>query len=341
MLPAMTEPEARARVDSSRLQDLALAWWKSAALMSAVDLGVFTAVSKGAGDVEAVADAVGISPTNAERLVTVLCALGLLRREGDRLVNAPDAERFLVEGGRDDAGPWILFTRPQWQRWGRLTEHLRDPEQRVLGMYESLGEEDARAYHEATWSIGVGAGRRFVRQVDLSRRRRLLDLGGGSGAYSIVAAQAHPHLEAIVFDLPPVVPVARDFIARAGVDDRVTAVAGDFTRDPLPAGVDVVVMASNLPQYSREIIARVVRAAFDTLEPGGEMHLVGETLDDDRTGPVGPALWGLAEALFHSTGVAHTTGECLASFRDAGFAEVDAAPFVAGTLTRIHGRKPA
>ena len=328
------------RVDSARLQDLALGYWKSAALMSAVDLGVFTAVSQGATDVDAIARATDLSPTNAERLVAVLRALDLIRERDDRLENATDVERFLVEGGRDYAGPWILFTRPQWERWGRLTELLRSREERVLGMYETLDVEAAREYHRATWSIGVGAGRRFARQVDLRERRRILDLGGGSGAYSIVAAQTHPHLEAVVFDLPPVAEVAKEFIERAGVGDRVRAVAGDFTRDPFPSGADVVIMASNLPQYSGEIIRDVIRKAFDALEPGGEMHLIGETLDDDRSGPIGPALWGLAEALFHSTGKAHTETECIASFRAAGFTDVAATPFVRGTLTRIHGTRP-
>jgi len=328
------------RVDSTRLQDLALGYWKSAALMSAVDLGIFTAISRGASDVPAIARTVDLSPTNAERLVTVLRALDLIQEHDGRLGNAPDVERFLVEGERDYAGPWILFTRPQWGRWGRLTELLRSRDERVLGMYETLDVEGAREYHRATWSIGVGAGRRFVRQVDLSGRRRILDLGGGSGAYSIVAAQAHPQLEAVVFDLPPVALVTKEFIERAGVGDRVSAFGGDFTRDPLPSGADVVIMASNLPQYSREIIREVIRKAFDALEPGGEMHLIGETLDDDRSGPIGPALWGLAEALFQSTGIAHSESECIASFRAAGFEDVAAAPFVRGTLTRIHGTRP-
>ena len=155
-------------------------------------------------------------------------------------------------------------------------------------MYEHFTVEDARRYHTATYSIGMGAGRRFARQVDLSKRKLLLDLGGGSGAYSIVAAKAHPELRATVFDLPPVAVVAREFIASHGLSERVSAVAGDFTRDSFPEGTDIAVMASNLPLYSREIIAMVIAKAFTALAPGGEMHLIGETLDDDRAGPLTP-----------------------------------------------------
>jgi hypothetical protein len=174
----------------------------------------------------------------------------------------------------------------------------------------------------------------------LSKRRKIVDLGGGSGAYSITAAKAHPHLEAVVFDLPPVAVVAREYIAEHEVDDRVSAVGGDFTADPLPEGCDVAIMASNLPLYSREIIGKVIRRACDALLPGGEMHLIGETLRDDRGGPVGPALWGLAEAINGSTGLAHTEADCTGYFEAAGFEQVAVHEFVPGTLSRIVGVKP-
>src|SRR4029077_20830947 len=117
-----------------------------------------------------------------------------------------------------------------------------------------------------------------------------------------------------------------------GAADRVTAQAGDFTRDPLPAGADVVIMASNLPQYNREIIQTVITRAFAALSPGGEMHLIGEMLDDGRGGPRDPALWGLAEALWGSTGVAHSVEECRAYFERAGARDVAVHEFVAGVL---------
>lgn len=328
------------RIDTVRLQMLAQAYQRSAALFAAVELDLFTAVEKGADSVETLAAALGIAPRNAARIVPVLLALGLLERRGGRLVNAADVQRFLVKGQPSYAGPWMLFTKPRWTEWGRLAEHLKAQDTRTLGMYESFTVEDARKYHQATYSVGMGAGRRFVREVDLASRSKLLDLGGGSGAYSINAAQKWPGLRAVVFDLPPVAVVAREFIQQNGVADRVEAVAGDFTRDAFPQGCDAAVMASNLPQYDAAIIAEVIAKAFAALAPGGEMHLIGEMLDDDGSGPIGPALWGLSEALFHSTGRAHTEAECLGYFRTAGFVDLMVTPFIPGVLTRVTGRKP-
>jgi hypothetical protein len=131
----------------------------------------------------------------------------------------------------------------------------------------------------------------------------------GADCYYLVAAQRHPALRAVVVDLPSVVEVTREFIASHGLSDRVSARAGDCTRDPLPAGADVMEMASNLPQYVRESLQ-------------------------------GPALRGLAEALWGSTGIAHLVGECRGYFERAGARDVAAHELVPGVLTRVTGRRP-
>jgi SAM-dependent methyltransferase len=328
-----------APVTTVRLQNVAQSYGQSAALMAAVEVGLFTAVSRGAGTYEEVARALEIHPTNAERLMVMLCAANLIEKYEGRHRNAADVERFLVEGKPGYMGPWITFTKPQWNEWGRLSEHIRNKNLKVMGAIETFTAADARRYHNATYSIGMGAGRRFVRQVDLARRRRIMDIGGGSGAYCIAAAKEHAHIRAVVLDLPVVCEVARAFIAESGVADRVEAHACDFTRDPFPAGCDVAVMASNLPMYSREMIASVIRKAHDALLPGGEMHLIGETTNDERTGPWGPAYWGLGQAVGDSLGLAHSEADVTGYFRAAGFIDVGVHEFIAGSLSRIAGTK--
>lgn len=333
----MSEP----RVDTVRLQRMVRAYRESAALMAAVELGVFTRIAEGADTEDAVIAALGIEPLNAERIVVACIGLGLIERDGDRLRNAPDVARFLVEGARGYAGAWMLFTKPDWQEWGRLAEHLRRPGPPILENKTVAGitVEEARRYHQATYSVGMGAGRLFLRQVDLSGRRKIMDIGGGSGAYCINACGKYPSLRAVVLDLPPVIAVAREFIAEHGLADRIDAVACDFNRDPFPRDADVAIMASNLPMYGREAIAAVVRKAHDALLPGGEMHLVGEALNRDRTGPADAAMWGLAQTLNASTGLAHSVADVEGYFAAAGFRDVQTSDFVPGVLTRTAGRK--
>lgn len=337
----MTNDTTSSPLTTVRLQNVAQSYGQSAALMAAVELDVFTAISNGAGTFDEVAAAVDIDPTNAERLMVLLAAAGIIEKDNGRWKNAEDTERFLVQGKPGYMGPWITFTKPQWNDWGRLADHLRVKDLKDLGSIGEITVEEARRYHKSTLSIGLGAGRRFVRHVDLAGRKKIMDIGGGSGGYCIAAANAHAHIEAVILDLAPVCVVAREILAGHGVADRVSAEPCDFTKDPFPADCDVAIMASNLPMYGRDVIAAVIKKAHDALLPGGQMHLIGEITNNERTGPWGPAYWGLGQAISHSKGLAHSESDVRGYFEAASFADIERVDFIPGSLDRIVGTKKA
>lgn len=330
------------KLDTTRLQRIARAYCETAVLYAAIDLELFTHVAQGCDDEEKLAQAIGIPVLQVERLVAAALALRLLELDDGRLRNAPDTARYLVRGEPGYAADWLTFTRDRVPGWFQLTEHLREKRPpSTLGQYETLTVEGARKYHAATYSIGAGAARRFMRRADLTGRRKLLDLGGGSGAYSIQAVQSYPQLQAVVLDLPPVTEVTREYIRKAGVEDRVSVLPGDFTRTPFPDDVDVILMASNLPLYNEAVIGMVVRKGFEALVAGGEFNLVGEMLADDRSGPLDAALWGLSEAVSRSQGKAHTIGQCIGYLRAAGFGSITQEVFIPGILQHVRGVKAA
>jgi hypothetical protein len=332
--------DRRKKAGTIRLQNLSSAHKQTGVLRAATELDLFSKVSEGASSIPEIATALGVTVLNAERLVVACTALELLEKDGDDYRNAPDVERFLVRGKPTYIGPWLLFNGFDFERWKDLGAILGSAAPtRVLGLYESLTDDMARVYHGATYTVGLGAGMLFAREVDMSGRSLILDLGGGSGAYCIAAVQRYPHLRAIVLDFPPVCNVAREFIAQWGMQDRITTHPGDFTSDALPTGADLMIMASNLPQYDETVLERVLKRAYEALGPGGEFHLVGETLDDEKRGPLGPALWGIQEAMFGSEGRAHSEAEAKGYLERAGFVEVRVHPFVPGSLTRITGKK--
>ncbi len=330
------------RVDTTRLQAMSRAYTESAILWAALDLNLFSAVAQGANDDQAVAEAIGVSRLNAERLVVCCLSLGLLEQGEGGLRNPPDVARYLDESEPTFAGPWMTFTRRDVPGWFAIADKMTGgQEPSLLGMYDDMTVESARKYHQATYSIGMGAGRRFARQVDLTGRTRMLDLGGGSGAYSINVVQAYPEMTAVVLDLPPVVEVTKEFLESNNVADRVTTIGGDFTKTNFPTDCDVIVMASNLPIYDSAVIASIVAKAHAALLPGGEMHLIGEMLTEDRTGPVDAAMWGMNELLCGGRGRAHTTSECVEYFEQAGFGQVALHEFIPGVLQRLSGLKSA
>jgi methylase of polypeptide subunit release factors len=332
--------ERKKKVDTVRLQNLSYGHKQSATLRAAVQLDLFTNVSQGASTISEIASKLELSALNAERLVVACTSLGLLEKNEERFSNAPDVERFLVQGKPTYVGPWLLFAGMDFEQWKNLADHLKsETPPKVLGLYESLTDEIAREYHEATYTVGLGAGMLFARDVDMRERSLILDLGGGSGAYCIAAVQRYPHLKAIVLDFEPVCKMTREFVAQWGMEDHISTHPGDFTIDPLPTGADVMIMASNLPQYSEQVLEKILKKAYDALEPGGEYHVVGETLDNDKRGPLGPALWGLHEALFGSEGRAHSEEEVKEYLESAGFVNVEVHSFIPGSLSRITGRK--
>jgi hypothetical protein len=334
--------DKKQKVDTVRLQNFAYGHKTASVLLAAVELDLFSKVSEGAGTIEEIAGALDISALNAHRLVAACAGMGLLTKDGLNFSNAQDVEKFLVKGKRNYAGPWLLSQKRDFERWKDLADFLRSKKPpSILGGYEDYTYEKAKALHDATYSVGLGAGMRFARDVDMSNRSLILDIGGGSGAYCIAALQSYPHLKAIVFDLEPTCRVADEFIAQWELSDKITAHPGDFTKDPFPSGADIMIQASNLPQYSSERLTQVFSKGFEAMKPGGEYHLVGEALDEEKGGPLGPSLWGIAEVFAGSEGRSHSEKGVQKYLEEAGFIDVTINEFIPGSLSRITGVKPA
>lgn len=333
--------ETKRKADTVRLQNFAYGHKTASVLLAAIELDLFSKVSEGAGTIEEIAGALDISVLNSHRLVAACAGMGLLTKDGSNYSNAQDVEKFLVKGKRNYAGPWLLSQKRDFERWKNLGDFLRLKRRpSVLGEYENYTYESAKALHDATYSVGLGAGMRFARQVDMSNRSLILDIGGGSGAYCIAALQTYPHMKAIVFDLEPVCRVANEFIAQWELSDKITTHPGDFTKDPFPHGADIMIQASNLPQYSAERLTDVFRKGYEAMKPGGEYHLVGEALNDEKGGPLGPALWGIAEVFAGSEGRSHSEKEVQKYLEEVGFINVQIHDFIPGSLSRITGQKP-
>ena len=329
------------RPTTVRLQRIARAYRESGTLLAAVELDLFSKIYQGANTEEKLSISLGISALNAERIIVACLGLGLIIKDKNNLKNAPDVERFLIKGKTTYAGEWMFFTQPDWSKWGHLADFLTNKETPKLdnSTVKGITVDEARRYHRATFSIGRGAGRLFVRSIDLSQRHKILDIGGGSGAYCIEACRAHPHLKATVLDLPEVTMVAQEFIKENNLTGRIDTYDADFNKDPFPKDADISIMASNLPMYGRKAIQAVIQKIHDALLPGGEFHLIGEALNEDRSGPSDPAIWGLAQTLHNSTGMAHSVTECIGYLKTAGFQDVEVNDFVPEVLTRISGRK--
>ena len=321
-----------------RLQNLAHAYKQAGALKAAIKLDLFTAVSEGARAISQIAQKTGLSCRNAQKLADVCSALGLLEVKAGTYSNATDVERYLVKGRKGYVGAWLMDGAERFNLWADIAPILQSnklptPE----GIYAEAWKdvEAASRLNRATYSIGLGAGYRLAHTLDFSACSLLLDLGGGSGCYSIAITSSYPNMKAIVMDYPTICTSAEEFIAEASLSDRITTHPGDLLTIDFPSGADVMIMSSNLPDFSSPGLVTVYCKAFKAMKKGGMIIILGEALYDDRSGPLEPALWHLDQALRGGLGESHTISEVCCLLTEAGFKDCEVSEFVPGLLTRF------
>src|SRR5262249_24440911 len=160
-------------------------------------------------------------------------------------------------------------------------------------------------------------------RLDLGQRRRMLDLGGGTGAYAITFCQAHPRLSAVVFDLPGPLTLAYELVSAAGLTDRIGLVVGDFRTAALPRGFDLALLSNILHGQSAETNQQILTAVYAALEPGGELILRDVLMDEDRTTPMFGALFTVNLVLHSPAGRCYTYNEVKSWLMAAGFHDLE------------------
>src|SRR5256714_3985452 len=275
--------------DPDDVLELFLGFWISRAVMAAVQLGVFEALGADRAPegltLEQAQGALGLPARPARALLDVCVATGLLLKEDGRYTNSPLAARYLAADSEYSLRHYVLDERWCWPAWGRLEDALRADHQ--------LLPEDAEGYHafpedfflDFLHGHSLAMGERLAGAVDLDTARRVMDIGGGSGAVSIALCRAYPHLEAVVVDQPPVTAKAAVHVDAAGLGDRVTTWPANIFESPLPDGCDTAVVANVLhdfsPDRAREILGRVAAA----LPPGGRVVILEIVPDEERRSP--------------------------------------------------------
>jgi hypothetical protein len=340
-----TRPDApgpdSAPLNTRRLNELGLGFMQAGTLIGAIELGLFDALAGGAHAIDEIAAALGLPARRVEKLVTACAALALVERDGDRARNAPDVERFLVRGKPTWFGDYLVHTaKGAIAGFGSVAEQLRSTREGRRYYDFTADPAAARSLTVAGYTGSQGTARRLARRFDFSPFRRMLDLGGGSGVYSIEACRANPGLRATVLDHANVCAVTREFVEKAGLADRIDTHPGDFTRDALPPGADLVLLCGNLHAYDSDVARRVIRKAFDVLPSGGGMILIDYMLDAARCGPPVPAFLSLSLEFGGAGGKVHDEREFRAYLEDAGFRVERVEEFLEGSLGWATARKP-
>lgn len=339
---ARTRAEEVARQDAGvipdRLRRLADNFRASRTFLTAVELDLFSALGDGATAVE-VAERMGADPKSTETLLLALASLGLIRRDREgRFTCGEDTGRYLVKGRPDDARAAIMHRVHMWDRWSTLTECVR--EGNAMGVEATAGPFATQAYLAATHKIASLAAPRLVAALDLTRVNRVLDVGGGSGAYSAAVLRAFPGASAEIFDLAPVLRITSRYVRDAGLEDRVQLRTGDFVHDGFGTGFDLVLLSYVLHLNAPEGARRLLQKVHDALAPGGHVAINDFVLSADKTVPTSAALHALNLLVSTRGGTVYSVPEYHAMLEAQGFVEVRKIPLV-GPTDVITARKPS
>jgi ubiquinone/menaquinone biosynthesis C-methylase UbiE len=333
---------------------IAYGFMASKALFAALEIGVFTALADGPLAPVDLADRTGLAARRLSTLLHALAGLGLLVRDGDTFGNAPAADRYLVRGRAEDFGDYFRLQVGRQIYPAMLdldagiagTGRASDPMSALLST-----PDDARTFTTAQHVGSLAAARVLADRVVPDRLMpgsgtgaiRLLDVGGGSGAFSIALCRRFPTLRATILDFPAVVEVARAYRDEAALQDRIDLVGGNAVSTPWPSGQQVVLMSYLLSALGDEDpgseVEAVLAKAHDCLEPGGLLVVHDFMLDDAGPGPVAAALWFLQYLAYQPDATSFSAAELSGRLCGAGFDPQPGTALIPGVTTVILARK--
>jgi (2Fe-2S) ferredoxin/predicted O-methyltransferase YrrM len=297
------------------------AFQESRAILTALELDLFTAVGSGGGATE-VAARLHTDPRATEMLLCVLASLDLLVKQEGVFRNSPAAARYFTARSNDNARPALLHTAHLWQRWSTLTDCVRSGTAVAQEEITGRGQDWTEAFIAAMHRNASERAPLVVRAVGAENVDRLLDVGGGSGAYSIAFAQANPALRADILDLVTVEPIARRHIQDAGVADRVMVRAGDLRSDQLGEGYDLVFVSAICHMLGPVENIDLLRRCREALTRGGRVVIQDFILEADKTAPRFAVMFALNMLVGTRGGSSYSEPEYAAWLGEAGFGEI-------------------
>lgn len=320
MLAALRAKEAAGALPDDLAQSLR-AFQESRVLLTAVELDVFTAVGLGA-DAQQVAKALETDPRATEMLLNALAAMGMLTKRGGVFKNSPVAARFFVAGSPDDCRMATMHTVHLWDRWSTLTGCVRAGTSVTQQEMRDRGEAWTEPFIAAMHRNAATRAPAIVQAVGTEGVRRMLDVGGGSGAYSIAFAQASDAIETELLDLEPVLPIAQRHIASAGLSKRVRTRVGDLREDLFGEGYDLVFVSAICHMLSEAENRDLLRRCHSALAPKGRVVIQDFVLEADKTAPKTAALFSLNMLVATRAGASYSEDEYSSWLRHAGFGDV-------------------
>ncbi len=303
-----------------RVMEEVMAFWQSRIILTGAELDVFTALDGAPGASAALAHRLGCDVRGTDHLLNALAALGLLDKQGE-IFHLSGTGALFSSHHPETVLPMLLHFNDLWKGWSKLSEVVRTGKP-ARPETARRDEADRRAFIGAMHAIGRSVAVEIADAFDASRYGRLLDIGGASGSYTMAFLHKNPHLKAVLFDLPPVIPMAAERLRAEGLHSRVVLTAGDFYRDELPAGCDLALLSAIIHQNDQAQNIELYKKVFRALAPGGTLLVRDHVMDASCTRPLSGALFAVNMLVNTPGGTSYTFEEIKEGLRAAGFRDI-------------------
>jgi hypothetical protein len=312
-----------------QILQVGLGFWASKALLSAVEMELFTELAKHPEDLEALQARLGLHPRSARDFLDALVALKFLERRDGRYHNTPSTDLFLDKRKPSYIGGILEMANHRlYPFWGNLTTALRTGLQQNESKsggpdpFTALYADPARLkqFLQAMTGVSHGGNLAIARQFPWSKYQTAVDVGTAQGDLITQVALAHPHIQGTGFDLPEVEPIFEDYVQANGLSGRVKFQPGSFFDEPLPHA-DVIMMGHILHDWNLETKQMLIRKAYEALSEGGAFVVYESIIDDDRSSNALGLLMSLNMLIETPGGFDYTGADCMGWIKDAGFRE--------------------
>jgi precorrin-6B methylase 2 len=324
---------------SDSILEAARGFMVSRVLLSGAELDIFSLVARESLTAEQIASVKNADLRAMTILLDALSALGyLVKREG-RYQTEPSAGVLLDTGAPESILPMVLHMGTVWNNWSQITDIVLAKAKAGMRKNGALAHANIEAFIGAMHVVASKMAPKVVAAIDPGPARRLIDVGGGSGSYTLAFLSAAPELQATLFDLPPVIEMARQRAQAAGLAHRVNLVPGDFYRDELPGGHDLALLSAIIHQNSPEQNNTLFGKLYRCLDSGGRIVIRDHVMAPDRTEPLEGALFAVNMLAGTAGGNTYTFDEIEAGLHAAGFTRIRLIQTLA-MFSLVEGFKP-
>ena len=312
-----------------QILQVGLGFWASKALLSAVEIGLFTELAEHSENLETLQGRLGLHHRSARDFLDALVALKFLERRDGKYFNTPATDLFLDKRKPSYIGGVLEMANARlYPAWGHLTAALRTglPQNEAkdggADPFLTIYADPARLkqFLRAMSGVSRGANMAIARKFRWNGYQTAVDVGTAQGDLVVQVALANPHIKGMGFDLPAVAPVFEEYVEANGLSGRVKFYPGSFFEQPLPKA-DVVMMGHILHDWDLEAKRMLIRKACDVLAPGGALIVYESIIDDDRSANSFGLLMSLNMLVETPGGFDYTGSDCMGWMKDAGFRE--------------------